>query len=426
MLTFAINRPRVSRSSENPVSRTAPGAMQRYLLLAMTLACCPALPAQEVDLTGGVEQFGNRDAEKSLLEAINQIESRDGAYAADLPEQMLSLGLALQQQDRHGEAVDVFKRGVHLARINNGLYCPEQVPLLQGEIRSSIALGEYARVDELQQYLYRVQLRSPASGEERAAVLLQQATWQFNAYQLGLGARGPDRLAAMWELYRLAWSDISTTAGDTSPKLLPPLSGLLRTQYLISDYRAENAQPGNSFNPDYTNAETNRFYAYRAENYALGRSVILAIYKIQQSDRGRDSNEAVEALVALGDWALWNNKVDDAAEIYRLALTELADRDGAQEEQQRLFGEPVPLPDIQGLRTLPPAVSADQGNMLVEFGVDSRGKVVDLERLDTNEEIDTAAERLLRLLRNTKFRPRFEAGELTGSDKLVRAYEIKP
>ena len=74
MLTFGNIRPRVRRNGENPVSRTAPGSMPRRLLLAVTLACCPALPAQEVDLTGGVEQFGNRDTEKSLLEAIDKIE----------------------------------------------------------------------------------------------------------------------------------------------------------------------------------------------------------------------------------------------------------------------------------------------------------------------------------------------------------------
>jgi outer membrane biosynthesis protein TonB len=71
-------------------------------------------------------------------------------------------------------------------------------------------------------------------------------------------------------------------------------------------------------------------------------------------------------------------------------------------------------------------VSADEGNMLVEFRVDERGRVTDLVRTDTNTEIDSAAERLLRLLRNTKFRPRFEGGQLAGSDKLVRAYDIKP
>ncbi|MEE4147026.1 MAG: hypothetical protein V2I26_19630, partial [Halieaceae bacterium] len=138
----------------NPVT---PGSILAPLLLAVTLAASPALPARENDPAGDSDVV-ERATEQSLLDAISRLESRDGAYSADLPEHMLSLGLALQQQERHGEAVDVFKRGVHLARINNGLYCPEQIPLLNGEIRSSIALGEYARVDDLQQYLYRVQV----------------------------------------------------------------------------------------------------------------------------------------------------------------------------------------------------------------------------------------------------------------------------
>ena len=40
--------------------------------------------------------------------------------------------------------------------------------------------------------------------------------------------------------------------------------------------------------------------------------------------------------------------------------------------------------------------------------------------------IEDAASRLLRVLRNTKFRPRFVAGEPVGTEKLVRAYDIKP
>ncbi len=227
-----------------------PGSTLARLLLAVTLVASPVLLAQETD--PDPEDTGvDRATERSLLDAISRLESRDGAYSAALPEQMLSLGLALQQQERHGEAVDIFKRGVHLARINNGLYCPEQIPLLNGEIRSSIALGEYARVDELQEYLYRVQLRSHASGEQRAAALLQQAGWHFNAYQLGIGEQGAERLMAMWELYRLAWSDINSTLGETAPELLPPLYGLLRTQYLISEYRSANEPQGGAFHSSY-------------------------------------------------------------------------------------------------------------------------------------------------------------------------------
>lgn len=408
------------------MKRARPELILRHLVLLLTLALCPFLFAQESDSSQSTQPADEAMGEKSLLQAISRIESRDGAYSADLPEQMLSLGLALQQQDRHPEAVDVFKRGVHLARINNGLYSPEQIPLLQGEITSSIALGEYARVDELQEYLYRVHLRGPASGEQRAKALLEQATWQFNAYRHGLGSQGPERLLIMWDLYRLAWSDIGTAAGDSSPKLLPPLQGLLRTQYLISEYRAESGQQGSSFSTGSMNSSANRFFAYRSQNYELGRSVILAIYKVWLNSTGQDSDEAIAALIALGDWALWNGKRDDAFDTYRLALAELAQRDDAKEVEQRLFGQPVPLPDINGLQTLPPAVGADQGNILLEFGVDSRGKVIDMVRLDTNEEIDTSSERFMRLLRNTKFRPRLEAGQPVGTEKLVKAYEIKP
>jgi hypothetical protein len=406
------------------MGRTASAAAVRRLLLAAILAVSPTLVALEDP--PGIDPEPERVGEQSLLDAIARIESSDGAYAADLSEQMLSLGLALQQQERHGEALDVFKRGVHLARINDGLYCAAQIPLLQGEIKSAMALQEYGRVEELQQYLYRVQERNPAGGAERAEALLQQANWQFKAYQLGVGEQAAQRLVTMWDLYRQAWSELSTSAGESSPALLPPLYGLLRTQYLIVEYREENEPSGSAFNTGRAHSAANQFRAYRAKSYDLGRSVILAIYRIQQSNRGADSDEAIQALVSLGDWAQWNGRRDDATSSYQLALAELAARDAAQEEEPQLLVEPVPLPDMNGLKPLPMPVSADQGDILLEFGVDSRGEVVDLDRLDTNEEYDGAASRLMRALRRTIFRPRFQAGEPTGTDKLVRAYEIKP
>jgi len=401
-------------------------AVFQRLLLAAALTSSAALAVEEEADTGNDNSSNAAIEERSMRNAIRDSESSHGAYAADLPEQMLSLGLALQQQDRHSEALAVFKRGVHLARINNGLYSAEQIPLLQGEIKSAAALGEYGHVDQLQEYLYRVQQRGLPVGEERANALVKQATWQFNAYQLGLGESGPERLLSMWDLYRLAWNDLLTIEGENSPKLLPPLYGLLRTQYLISQYQAANEGTGNNFSSNYGSANANRFYSYRSQNYELGRSVILSIYNIQRENRGESSKEAAQALVSLGDWAMWYGKRDDATAIYQHALAELALRDDAQQQEFALLDQPVPLPDMKGLRTLPPPASAEEGNILVEFGVDGRGRVIDLTRLDTNEDMDATAIRLMRVLRGTKFRPRFEAGEPVVTDKLVRAYDIKP
>ena len=393
------------------------------LFLAAAINCSAALAAGQAADAYNDSSDNRALDERAMRKAISDIESRHGAYAADLPEQILSLGLALQAQDRHGEARAAFKRGVHLARINNGLYSTEQIPLLEGEIKSAVALGEYGEVDQLQEYLYRVQQRSLPAGATRADALLQQAAWQFKAYQLELGTAGPERLLSMQDLYYRAWDDLRSVEGDNSPKLLSPLYGLQRTQYLISELQAAN--DATSFNSNFNSANANSFHAYRARNYEAGKSVIVAIYKIHRDNRGASSDEAVKAALSLGDWAMWHDKRDEATQIYQYALAELAQRDDAQEVGPTLLGEPVPLPDVQGLRKLPPPVSPEAGNILVEFGVDSRGRVLDLTRLDTNEDMDPTATRLMRMLRGTKFRPRFESGEPVETDKLVRAYDIK-
>lgn len=410
------------------MTRIIPRSILKALLLWSALLS-PAL-AEKLEMLPGEykdetwQSEAERTAEQSLRRAIEQLEARQGAYGSDLPEQMLSLGLTLQQQQRHLEAVNTFKRGVHLARINSGLYCPDQIPLLQGEVKSHIALGQYAEADELQQYLYRVQLRSMEVGEARANALIEQANWQFNAHQLRLGWQGPGRMSNMWDLYRQAFDDIMAVEGKTSPKLLPPLFGMLRTQYLVQEYLAANVHISNSPGAAAISEQVSLFYSDRRQNYSRGKAILEAIYEIQLINHGAHSVEAFDAMVQLGDWALWNGQESVAS--YRRVLTELASTDAAQVVPDRYFAEPVALPDLQGLRPLPQAVSAEQGNILVEFGVDSRGRVRDLERMDENEDSDAAASRLLRVLRDTRFRPRFEANEPQDTVGLVRAYDIKP
>ena len=88
---------------------------------------------------------------------IESMEESAGAFAPGLTEQLLGLGLNLQALDRHAEAAKVLKRGVHVSRVQSGLYAADQIPLLRAEIRSLIALGRFDEVDEHQRYLARVE-----------------------------------------------------------------------------------------------------------------------------------------------------------------------------------------------------------------------------------------------------------------------------
>lgn len=391
------------------------------LLLLLCLCSAGSISVQNAALA--TEGARNDASEQSYRAEIDQLESSQGAYGAALPETLLGLGLSLQSQGRHEEAIQVFSRGMHLARINDGLYGKTQIPLLEGQIASYLALGDYTQADDRQHYLYRVQVRSLERGDALISALMQQAQWQYQAYRVSNSGNSHGRLTNMWDLYGMAVNNILERDGGVTSNTLPPLRGLLRTQYLISRY-----QPAQSLQtpPDEMASRQNlyRFKNYYSQNYDRGTRVIEAIVGIETGQLPEDAEPPTEALVLLGDWQLWHGKTDIALQSYLNAATELAPEGDAQVLIDRLLPEPVPLPDVDGLRPLPAAIDPDEGGVKLEFGVDERGRVENVMRLDENEDLDSQARRLMRALRKTRFRPRFESGQPVDTQNIVRAFKV--
>ncbi len=358
-------------------------------------------------------------------DAIAEIESAQGAYAPQMSEALLGMGMMLQREDNHLEAIRAFKRGIHLSRINDGLYTPGQIPMLQREIASHLALGQYAEADERQAYLYRVQMRSQEAGITRARAFMQQAQWQYTAYRLALDGQAYARVMSMWDLYRLALTDIMSREGDTSALLLEPLEGMLLAQYLIADFDLQSINSAGSSSDGFAmQHQQNRFNAYRAQSYKRGQAVIQAIYDIQKAQHGDHSLETATARAMLGDWMLWHGERDAAMKAYREAVAELTPREDAEVSLMSLFGEPEELPNIEGASQLPEPVDPEQANLQLQFSVNSRGKVLDLERIDDNELDEAMANRIMRQLRRTQFRPKLAMGEPQDTETVTRAYEI--
>jgi hypothetical protein len=387
------------------------------IILATLTLHCIAVSAQEIGEDKPSPQ-ARLQQEQAYMRSIEAMESEGGAYAQELPESLLGLALTLQSQGRHADAIALFRRGIHLTRVNEGLYCEQQIPLLQGEIASNLAIQDYAMADERQNYLYRVQTRSIEAGDALTDALMQQAQWQYDAYQLGLGPDGYIRLLNMHELYRLALRNIVAEAGEgeTSVKLIPPLQGMLETQYLISGYTGQELDRMLD-EDERPNESLRQFRAYRAKSYRQGNSIIEAIARIEPN--------IAQTQVMLGDWSLWNGRAKDAWQSYRRAETELAGEDDAQLQLQKVFGQPIALPDIPGLTPLPPAVDAKEAEIVLEFAVDEKGRVQDLERLDDNEQSAKQAKQLMKQVRKTIFRPRFADGQPQETEKMVKAFNVQ-
>ena len=353
---------------------------------------------------------------------IEELETRGGAYDASLAEPLLGLGRALQRAGDHGAAIRALKRGVHLARINDGLYSERQVALLQAEIASHVALGDYEAADERQRYLYRVQVRA-LSAVPRGTALMQHAQWQRRAFEARLDEEPGQRLLRMWALYQLALTEIAESEGESSPTLLPPLYGMLRAQYLLTGFVGETTTGQFTTAAPWGDWEEQQ-RLYRGQSYDRGASVIRAIHDVRRAQDENTLRHTAEALLMLGDWQLWNGKRMDAMETYAELDQELAAIEGAQALRAAFFAEPQPLPALEGVRALPPARGAGESPLLLQFGVTDNGRVVDVERLDEHPANDTQADDIMRRLRRTLFRPRISDGIAVDTAEVVRAYDI--
>ncbi|WOJ93051.1 hypothetical protein R0135_14870 [Congregibacter variabilis] len=395
-----------------------------------TLLLCwqPIASTQELDASQTTLE-SEESARESLMSDVREyqrriqdIEASGGAFAPGLTEDLLGLGLALQRNGDHEQAVKMFKRGIHLSRVNEGLYSRRQLALLQGEISSHIALGAFEAADERQRYLYRVQAKT-LSDVTRGQALMQHALWQRQAYEAGIGEQPFTRLINMWSLYRLALTEFAQVDGDTSPTLLPPLYGMLRAQYLISGFVGETTT-GQFRTGGVYGSEESQQIGYRSQAYKQGSAVIRAIYDVKIAHSDNDLQDTLDMLLMLGDWQLWHGKRNEAMATYAEIDGELAKNEAAQELREQLLGTPRPLPRLTGVRSLPEPISEQEGVLLLEFGVSDRGRVTDVVRLDDNVNNNDKAGDIISRLRRTTFRPRISDGMPVDTEGLRWAYDI--
>lgn len=246
--------------------------------------------------------------------AIEAQEQLGGAYSPGMTEQLLGLGTALQQLNRHEEAVDVLKRGAHIARINHGLYSAEQLALLRSEIRSHMAMGQFDQVDERQRYLYRVERQSLANQSDSAEALMRQAQWQQQAFLMRVGDPETQmgRLMVTWDLYRLALTQMIEIHGNSAPQLRRPLMGMLTSQYLFAGHRGY---------PYYQASKDSdaKLAGLTSTAYKRGVAVLNALLELDAANEVSLEQQAQDT-VALGDWAMWFGKFSEAEIHYATAM----------------------------------------------------------------------------------------------------------
>lgn len=373
------------------------------------------------------QRVSNAEHQGSTLqwqEQLEELEAAGGPYANGLQEPLADLARQRVEEGRFAEALDLYRRSLHILRINSGLASPAQMSLLQAMLQLQRAMGDRAGLDDLYGYYYRLGwLAADTEDDQRWRVALEYLRWQREVLRLSTN-RNVDR--ELLELFRLNAELVQRAAAESAPPELRRelAQSQIRNLYLVQSRFIPQVRetlsvlsPRRSRRQDMLpeDMHRDRLYALQRSAVATGSELLTSLAEQLESPVAR-----AEVYRELGDWEQWNGGWRRAEEAWLRAVHLLRDA-GEDALLAEWFGEPVELPDNGAFWQ--PDKEGEVSLLRVSFDVNERGRA----RRATATVLsgrDSATSILLRELRTVPFRPRFDTGEAVAVDNLVRDYEV--
>ena len=436
-------------SDSPPVLASIPGTKGRIVLAANT---------DEMIATSDPDK-AERDVEQ-YLQVITETEAQEGPFDTGLFEYYLDLGLAYQDQGLHEEAIEAFEKAEYISRINNGLYSPDQFPVVERMIESYIATGDLLTANSKQQYL--LYLNTQFYGEDSLEVvpaLDYLADWNMDTFltaltlgnsvglNINFGGRGvgginaTPRALAMRNLF-LAQSQYYQAIENLidhrrlfDPKLLELEQKLVEAIFLSALRRGILEDP-----VFYLNRRTARTGSriVRDElrgntmSYINGRNAWMRMQIYVENNPAATPLDVARTMLGQADWNMMFNRRVTAREQYA-EIHDYLQTSGLEEaEINALLHPPLPvqLPEItfrphtrQHLGVPEDAQIAWQGYIDLGFSISRYGNVQGIRILGKSDNVTSRLERRLRkVLHNSPFRPRLADGEPLKQDEVQLRY----
>lgn len=365
-------------------------------------------------------------SQQEYLDAIDRIEAEDGAYGEQLSQHLLGLGLTYQKEGEHDEAIDVFKRAIHVNRINQGLYNLNQVPMLERLIESHVARGQWEDANDRHHYLYWLHRRNYGEDDPRMLPVIDKlSAWHLNAYALDVSSGLFHHLINAHNLFKLAVDIIDTNYGTHDLRLIEALRGLTVSNYYLATYQGKSNK-GFQMTTNSSSApsaeERARLDQYIINSYSSGKKAITRMVDVYTNNPESPPSASIKAKVELGDWYLLFNKWHSALDIYQESYDTLVANNANPIDIRKLFGKPIALPDLPLIDTQLPN-DENPHYVLVRFNVTPYGRARDIEILESYPPDKVRIRsRVRKSLKVAKFRPRFENGAPALTENVTHRY----
>ena len=237
-------------------------------------------PERYDTIAAQIVQSEAADASIVLDQIIDNLLSQQGRFAPALVEPLGLKGKALLALGDNAGAIDYFDQAIHISRIDQGLFTPQQVALVYQQAEGYRALGDFKEALGREEYAYQILVRNTAaSSPDILPGMLRLANSYLDNYNY----------RAARALFTKGLTLIA--AADVDPAVAVAfLSGTAKT-HLHERFPAAFSGAGGSINVEFApsirqidlSREYNADAALTNHNYALGKRALQQAVNIRRA-----------------------------------------------------------------------------------------------------------------------------------------------
>ncbi|MFK8020693.1 MAG: energy transducer TonB [Pseudomonadales bacterium] len=349
---------------------------------------------------------------------VELLQAQYGAYNSELAEALQGLGEAQQRLGKHTDAIETLKQSAHITRINEGLFAPAIMPMLNAMVESYAHLGDWEAVDDQHHFMMEINGANYGWNDERMLPILDKLTrWHMFAFFEAVSPEPSHHLHMARSLFSAASRVIELNFGQYDLRLAKQLRGRRIADYYLASIMADEAESQLRLERMQSIGRDENFRFAQgtrtiSQGYLSGLRSSRHVVDIYENNDSARPEEVAEAMAELGDWYLRFNKRQSAIRTYLDAYSLLSENAETIAIRDRMFGRPKVLDfatDYSDYLT-PAGKKLSTGYVLLELDLTKAGLVSRAQFIEEKPAQPSMRRRALRELRSRRFRPRFEDG----------------
>ena len=364
----------------------------------------------------------------SYLDAIAHTEAENSAFAIELADLYLSLGRTHQNRNELEDAKRAFQRGMQIERVNNGLDSLSQTPYLYSIADIESHLGNWKGSQKALEDLYLINAGHFGKDNPRMLPVLNNLLdWYLNSYYMRSPSAGYNNLVISERIANRIGYILEEEVGLDHPDAPDYFRRISFVHYFIADHLKKYGEPSES-----------GFSISAGENYSrsakpttsklhfrLGRSALEKVVESLDKQENSSVSDQALAIAELGDWYLVFGQHQSAKKAYNLAFEVLGEAEESDQLREKLFGQPQPIKFSAPENTTGNTIKKTESKLNVSMNISPYGTPENIEILNPPEDLEKKAiNRVEKLLRSQRFRPRLVGGEPVATQAYILQHAI--